>query len=118
MLWNGFAAPFPELLVDFSCPALPLLKPMSPSLSSSFFRRPHILNATMARPARTMAPPMPTTTPITVLFVFADMVDDEEVSFWASEAEFEGLAEDWVPVTDGEEVWLGATVICVVVVWL
>jgi len=28
------------------------------------------------------------------------------------------LAKDWVPVVDGEEVWLGATVICVVVTWL
>jgi hypothetical protein len=46
------------------------------------------------------------------------MVDDEEDSFWASEAEFEDLAEDWVPVADEEEVWLGATVMCVVVTWL
>lgn len=70
----------------------------------------------MARPARTMAPPMPTTTPTTVLFVFADMVEEEEEdSFWASVAEFEDLAEDWVPVGDEEEVWPGAVVIRVVV---
>jgi hypothetical protein len=61
---------------------------------------------------------MPTTTPTTVLFVFADIVDEDDDSFWASEAEFEDLAEDWVPVADEEEAWLGARVICVVVTWL
>jgi hypothetical protein len=46
------------------------------------------------------------------------MVDEEEDSFWATVAEFEDLAEDWVPVGDEEEVWPGAKVICVVVTWL
>ncbi len=72
----------------------------------------------MARPARTMAPPMPTTTPTTVLFVFADIVDEDDDSFWASVAEFEDLAEDWVPVADEDEVWLGALVVFVVVIGL
>jgi hypothetical protein len=105
------------MLFDFSCPALPLLKPISPSLSSSFFLRPQILHATINRPASTMAPPTPTTTPMTVLFVFGDMVEEEEASFWASVAELVDLEEDEVPVEDEEEVWLPGT-ICVVVNWL
>lgn len=115
MLWNGFAA-FPDTLFDFSCPALPLLKPISPSLSSSFFLRPQILHATTNNPARTMTPPTPTTTPMTVVFVFGDMLDDE-AWFWAREAELLDLAEDEVPVADESppEVWLPGTT-CVVVV--
>jgi len=87
VLWKGFAGPAPDTLADFSCPALPLLKPMSPSLSSSFFLRPHILHATTKRPARTMAPPTPTTTPMTVFFVFVDM-PEETVSLPEREAAF------------------------------
>jgi hypothetical protein len=64
-----------------------------------------------------MAPPTPTTTPMTVLFVFGDMVEEEEASFWASVAELVDLEEDEVPVEDEEEVWLPGT-ICVVVNWL
>lgn len=94
MLWNGFAGPAPDALFDFSCPALPLRKPISPSLSSSFFLRPQIRHATMNRPASTMAPPTPTTTPMTVLFVFGDMLEDE-VSLVERAA---------VPVAFGEEV--------------
>jgi hypothetical protein len=46
------------------------------------------------------------------------MVDEEEDSFWASEAEFEDLDEDCVPEAVEEEVWLGGTVICVTLTWL
>jgi hypothetical protein len=52
---------------------MPLRKPISPSLSSSFLPRPQILNATMNNPASKMAPPTPTTTPMTVLRVFVDI---------------------------------------------
>jgi len=103
VLWNGFAELAPDTLFDFSCPALPLLKPISPSLSSSFFLRPHILHATMNRPARTMAPPTPTTTPMTVLFVFGDMLEDE-VSLEERAAVPVAFDEEVVPVEDDREV--------------
>ena len=117
MLWNGFTGPFPDTLLDFSCPALPLLKPISPSLSSSFFLRPQILQATTNNPASTTNPPIPTTTPMTVVFVFGDMLDDE-AAFWARDAELLGFAEDEVSVEEEPPgVWLPGT-ICVVVVAL
>jgi hypothetical protein len=103
VLWNGFAGPGPDTLLDFSCPALPLRKPISPSLSSSFFLRPQILHATTNKPARTMAPPTPTTTPMTVLFVFGDMLEDE-VSFEESAAVPVAFDEEVVSVDDEREV--------------
>jgi len=70
----------PVKLLDFSwLPAvpLPLRKPISPSsFSSVFLFRPHILHATMSSPARMMAPPTPTTTPMTVFLVLVLMPDD------------------------------------------
>lgn len=79
MLWKGFVVPaFPELPV-FSCPALPLRNPIISSPSSSFFFRPQILHATIASPPSTIAPPIPTTTPITVALVFGDIFEDDEL---------------------------------------
>ena len=46
---------------------------MSPSLSSEFFLRPQILHATRPSAPSTIAPPTPTTTPMTVLRVLVDM---------------------------------------------
>lgn len=57
------------MLLRFSRPEDPGCEPIK-SLSSSFARpfRPHILQATTAIPPRRMAPPIPTTTPITIRF--------------------------------------------------
>jgi len=58
------------VVVVFSPAALPNRVPIKSSLSSGvFFLRPHILHATMKRPARIAAPPIPTTTPMMVLRV-------------------------------------------------
>jgi len=58
----------------FSCPDVSgLLYAIKSSPSSSLFFLPHILHATIANPPRSIAPPIPTTTPITVLLVFEDM---------------------------------------------
>lgn len=48
-------------------------KAMRPSLSSACFLRPQILQPTMPRAPSRMAPPTPTTTPMIVLRVLADM---------------------------------------------
>lgn len=78
---NGLAV-CPDELPTFSCAAAPSLYPISPSDSSSFFRRPQIRHATMNKPARIAKPPIPTTTPITVLRVLGDMPEDfDEVEF-------------------------------------
>jgi len=71
---------------------------MSPSLSSSFFLRPQILHATTNNPARTIAPPTPTTTPMTVFLVLVDMPEDLFDSLPLSDAAFVGLA-----ITDSNE---------------
>jgi hypothetical protein len=64
-----------------------------------------------------MTPPTPTTTPMTVVFVFGDMLDDEAPFCWAV-AVLLDLVEDEVPVAEEpSEVWLPATT-CVVVVAL
>lgn len=47
------------------------------SFSSAPFLRPQILQATNANPPRMMAPPTPTTTPMTVLRVCVDMPEGE-----------------------------------------
>lgn len=74
---NGLAPvfPAPDALVGFSCPVFPKL--INPSLSSEFFLRPQILNATTPSPAKSIAPPIPTTTPMIVFRVFELMPDDD-----------------------------------------
>ena len=49
----------------------------------------------MARPTRTMAPPTPHTTPITVLFVLEDMLE-EDVWFWERPGELVAFAAEVV----------------------
>jgi hypothetical protein len=73
VLWNGFEVAAALRLPTFSCAAAPSLYPINPSLSSSFFFLPQILQATINRPPRMAAPPIPTTTPMIVLFVLDDM---------------------------------------------
>lgn len=79
MLWKGFDAPAPVVLPVFSCPELAPPKPINPSLSSLFFLRPQIRYATTPNPARMMAPPTPTTTPMMVFLVFELMPDEDEL---------------------------------------
>jgi len=78
VLWKGLGpvVPVPDTLDVFSCPVVP--KVINPSFSSEFFLRPQILNATTPNPAKRIAPPIPTTTPIIVFRVFELMPDDEE----------------------------------------
>lgn len=75
---NGLVpvVPVADELPGFSCPVFPKL--INPSFSSEFLLRPQILNATTPNPAKSIAPPIPTTTPMMVLRVFVLMPDDEE----------------------------------------
>lgn len=79
MLWNGLVlvVPAADTLPVFSCPVFPKL--INPSLSSEFFLRPQILYATTPNPAKSAAPPIPTTTPIMVFRVLELIPDDEEL---------------------------------------
>lgn len=81
MLWKGLGCPAAETLPIFSCPCpeLPARYPIKSSSSSSAFLRPQILHATTKRPARIAAPPIPTTTPMTVFFVFGLIPEVEAV---------------------------------------
>lgn len=65
----GATPTFPTPLI----PASVSLKPMRTSFSSPFLRRPQILHAKIPATARMMAPPTPTTTPMIVFLVVADM---------------------------------------------
>lgn len=78
MLWNGLGVvPEAETLEFFSCPPDPP-KFINPSLSSEVFLLPQILNATTPNPAKMIAPPIPTTTPMMVLRVLLLMPELEE----------------------------------------
>lgn len=68
--------PVADALPGFSCPVFPKL--INPSLSSEFFLRPQILNATTPNPAKSIAPPIPTTTPMMVFRVFELIPDDPD----------------------------------------
>lgn len=59
--------------------------PIRPSVSSVAFFRPQILHATTNRAPRTTAPPIPTTTPITVFRVLVDIPVVEVLSGSAAE---------------------------------
>lgn len=101
MLWNGLVpvVPAADTLPDFSCPGCPKL--INPSLSSEFFLRPQILNATTPNPAKSAAPPIPTTTPIMVFRVFELIPDDEEPPSLLRSAEAVGRVD--VTVEDASE---------------
>lgn len=81
VLWKGEAvllAPVVDMgaTPTFPTPLVPAswsLKPMRPSFSSPFLRRPQILHAKIPATASTIAPPTPTTTPMMVFLVAVDM---------------------------------------------
>lgn len=122
VLWNGDAV-LPAPVVDigatptFPTPLVPAsvsLKPMRPSFSSLFLRRPQILQAKIPATARTMAPPTPTTTPMMVFLVWVDMPElllpllpsDRLAVGVDTVSEVELLTEpsDWVTMTTVVEV--------------
>jgi hypothetical protein len=100
LVWNGFTGPVALPLPVFSCPALypglPPRYPINPSSSSASFLRPQIRHATSPRLARMIAPPIPTTTPMTVFFVCGLM---EEEFVWLSVREA-GLVDTVKEVED------------------
>lgn len=103
MLWNGLGPPAADELPVFSWFGVFPPKLISPSLSSLLRLRPQILHATIPSPIKMMAPPMPTTTPMTVLRVLADMpVDFLGLPSLLSSPVAEGAAE----VVVYDETWL------------
>jgi len=66
VLWKGFGAPGALDSLPFELPTF--LYPINSSFSSTSPLLPHILHATYAKALRTMAPPTPHTTPMTVAF--------------------------------------------------
>jgi hypothetical protein len=70
VLWKGLVVDVDPVGGGFSPAALPNCVPIKSSLSSGvFFFLPQILHATMNRPAKIAAPPIPTTTPMIVFLV-------------------------------------------------